>query len=81
MTDRSLLGTGDQDRSMAEPARVPGHGSLPAPVVRAWVRGDAGGRSNNGGGSSDGTGDAGGGSSSKGGGAAAATTAATTTTW
>ncbi len=39
MTDRSLLGTGDPDRSVMEPARVPGHGSIPAPVARAWVRG------------------------------------------
>ena len=40
MTDRSLLGTGDTDRSVMEPARVPGHGSLPAPWARAWLRGD-----------------------------------------
>lgn len=40
MTDRSLLGTGDHDRSLMEPARIPGHGSLPAPVARAWLRGD-----------------------------------------
>ena len=40
MTDRSLLGTGDPDRSVMEPARLPGHGSLPAPVARAWVRGE-----------------------------------------
>ncbi len=40
MTDRSLLGTGDPDRSLMEPARIPGHGSLPAPVARAWLRGD-----------------------------------------
>lgn len=38
MTDRSLLGTGDGDRDVMEPARVPGHGSVPAPVARAWVR-------------------------------------------
>ena len=38
MTDRSLLGTGDQTRSVMEPARIPGHGSLPAPVARAWLR-------------------------------------------
>ena len=43
MTDRSLLGTGDPDRSVMEPARIPGHGSLPAPVARAWVKGDPGG--------------------------------------
>ena len=43
MTDRALLGSGDQDRPVMEPARVPGHGSVPAPVARAWVReaGDA----------------------------------------
>ncbi|QKE84202.1 HNH endonuclease [Arthrobacter sp. NEB 688] len=41
MTDRALLGTGDADRGVDEPARVPGHGSVPAPVARAWVR-DAG---------------------------------------
>jgi hypothetical protein len=40
MTDRSLLGTGDPDRSLMEPARIPAHGSLPAPVARAWLRGD-----------------------------------------
>ncbi|HMM96422.1 HNH endonuclease [Phycicoccus sp.] len=38
MTDRALLGTGDPDRSVFEPARIPGHGSVPAPVARAWVR-------------------------------------------
>ena len=38
MTDRSLLGTGDRTRSVMEPARIPGHGSLPAPVARAWLR-------------------------------------------
>ena len=32
MTDRALLGTGDPDRSVFEPARLPGHGSVPAPV-------------------------------------------------
>ena len=37
MTDRALLGTGDPDRSVFEPARVPGHGSVPAPVARAWL--------------------------------------------
>jgi hypothetical protein len=44
MTDRSLLGTGDPDRSLMEPARIPAHGSLPAPVARAWLRGDPGTR-------------------------------------
>ena len=38
MTDRALLGTGDPDRSVMEPARIPGHGSVPAPVARAWLR-------------------------------------------
>ena len=38
MTDRALLGTGDTDRSVFEPARIPGHGSVPAPVARQWVR-------------------------------------------
>ena len=38
MTDRSLLGMGDRNRSVSEPARVPGHGSVPAPVAQAWVR-------------------------------------------
>ena len=38
MTDRALLGTGDGDRSPFEPARIPGHGSVPAPVARAWLR-------------------------------------------
>ncbi len=38
MTDRALLGTGDGDRSVFEPARIPGHGSVPAPVARAWLR-------------------------------------------
>ena len=41
VTDRALLGTGDPTRSVFEPARVPGHGHVPAPVARAWVR-DAG---------------------------------------
>jgi hypothetical protein len=40
MTDRSLLGTGDPDRSVMEPARIPGHGPLPAPWARAWLRGN-----------------------------------------
>ncbi|NHA68018.1 13E12 repeat family protein [Phycicoccus flavus] len=39
MTDRALLGTGDEGRSVHEPARVPGHGSVPAPVARSWVHG------------------------------------------
>ncbi len=38
MTDRSLLGIGDPSRSVSEPGRVPGHGSVPAPVAQAWVR-------------------------------------------
>ena len=38
MTDRALLGTGDPDRPVQAPARIPGHGSVPAPVARAWVR-------------------------------------------
>ena len=38
MTDRALLGTGDPDRSVFEPARIPGHGSVPAPIARAWLR-------------------------------------------
>ena len=38
MTDRALLGSGDPDRSVMEPARIPGHGSVPAPVARAWLR-------------------------------------------
>jgi hypothetical protein len=41
MTDRALLGTGDPDASVMEPARIPGHGPVPAPMARAWVR-DAG---------------------------------------
>lgn len=39
MTDRSLLGTGDPSLSPSEPARIPGHGSVPAPVAREWIRG------------------------------------------
>ncbi|MBM6400500.1 HNH endonuclease [Phycicoccus sp. MQZ13P-5] len=39
ITDRALLGTGDPHRSVDEPARIPAHGSVPAPVARAWVRG------------------------------------------
>jgi hypothetical protein len=38
MTDRSLLGTGEAHRSVFEPARIPGHGSVPAPVARSWLR-------------------------------------------
>ena len=38
MTDRALLGTGDPRRSVFEPARIPGHGSVPALVARAWLR-------------------------------------------
>ncbi|WP_404348947.1 HNH endonuclease [Phycicoccus jejuensis] len=43
MTDRSLFGTGDPAASVDTPARIPGHGSVPAPVARRWVRnaGDA----------------------------------------
>ncbi len=41
MTDRALLGTGSPQASVMEPARIPGHGPVPAPVARAWVR-DAG---------------------------------------
>ena len=39
MTDRALAGTGDPDRPVMEPARIPGHGSIPAPVARWWLRG------------------------------------------
>jgi hypothetical protein len=38
MTDRALLGVGDESRPVMEPARIPGHGSVPAPVARAWIR-------------------------------------------
>jgi hypothetical protein len=38
ITDRALLGTGDPDASVNTPARIPGHGSVPAPVARGWVR-------------------------------------------
>ena len=38
MTDRALFGTGDPRRPVSEPARIPGHGSVPAPVARAWLR-------------------------------------------
>ena len=37
MTDRAVLGTGDQSRSTEEPAWLPGHGPVTAPAVRAWV--------------------------------------------
>jgi hypothetical protein len=37
MTDRSLLGTGDPRASVMEPARIPAHGPVPAPVARRWV--------------------------------------------
>jgi hypothetical protein len=38
ITDRALLGTGDPASSVLTPARIPGHGSVPAPMARAWVR-------------------------------------------
>ena len=38
ITDRALLGSGNPDRGVFEPARIPGHGSVPAPVARAWLR-------------------------------------------
>ena len=38
ITDRALLGTGNPDRGVFEPARIPGHGRVPAPVARAWLR-------------------------------------------
>ncbi|MGL5930868.1 MAG: hypothetical protein ACRCY8_18200, partial [Dermatophilaceae bacterium] len=38
ITDRALLGEGDQARSPLEAARVVGHGSVPAPVARWWLR-------------------------------------------
>ncbi|HET7761464.1 MAG TPA: DUF222 domain-containing protein [Phycicoccus sp.] len=38
ITDRALLGTGDPDAQVNEPARIPGHGPVPAPLARAWVR-------------------------------------------
>lgn len=37
ITDRALFGTGDPLRSTDEPARVPEHGMVPAPVVREWL--------------------------------------------
>jgi hypothetical protein len=42
MTDRALLGTGDPTRSVMEPARLLGHGTIPAPAARWWVRGSGG---------------------------------------
>ncbi|MGL4178565.1 MAG: hypothetical protein ACRCSN_21105, partial [Dermatophilaceae bacterium] len=38
ITDRALFGDGDRARSPWEAARVPGHGSVPAPVARWWLR-------------------------------------------
>ena len=38
ITDRALFGVGDPIRSLDEPGRIPGHGSVPAPVVRSWLR-------------------------------------------
>lgn len=38
VTDRTLFGVGDSTRSLDEPGRIPGHGSVPAPVVRSWLR-------------------------------------------
>jgi hypothetical protein len=40
MTDRSLLGTGDPERSVFESAKVVGHGPVSAPTARAWLRAD-----------------------------------------
>ncbi len=37
MTDRALLGTGDSNRSVDEPAWLPGHGVIGAPAARAWL--------------------------------------------
>lgn len=45
ITDRALLGTGDPSRSIDEPARIPGHGPVPAPTARAWLRPDNAGTS------------------------------------
>jgi hypothetical protein len=42
ITDRALLGTGDPTRDVNEPARIPGHGPIPAPTARAWLRNDHG---------------------------------------
>ena len=41
ITDRALLGTGDPARSVDEPARLPGHGIVPTPLARKWLRDDA----------------------------------------
>ncbi len=38
ITDMALFGVGDPKRSVNEPARIPGHGSVPAPVARSWLR-------------------------------------------
>ncbi|NNM46613.1 HNH endonuclease [Knoellia koreensis] len=38
MTDRALTGIGNPDRSVMEPARMVGHGPVPAPTARAWLR-------------------------------------------
>ncbi|GAA4396389.1 hypothetical protein GCM10023168_00210 [Fodinibacter luteus] len=40
ITDMALFGVGDPKRSVNEPARIPGHGSVPAPIARAWLRED-----------------------------------------
>ncbi|QIM20601.1 DUF222 domain-containing protein [Phycicoccus sp. HDW14] len=39
ISDRALLGTGNPSSSVFTPARIPGHGPVPAPIARAWVRG------------------------------------------
>jgi len=38
MTDRTLTGIGDPDRSVMEPARMVGLGPVAAPTARAWLR-------------------------------------------
>src|SRR6478609_4365435 len=38
LTDRAGVGVGDAGRSVRERARIPGHGSVPAPLARAWLR-------------------------------------------
>jgi hypothetical protein len=38
ITDMALFGVGDPTRSVNEPARIPGHGPVPAPVARSWLR-------------------------------------------
>ncbi|NNM44557.1 HNH endonuclease [Knoellia koreensis] len=38
MTDRALTGIGNPDRSVMEPARMVGHGPVPAPTARSWLR-------------------------------------------